>query len=124
MYSEGGMFLGTVDSIEADRGRINFVLTKIAKGLWLLETGFVLADEGVKWTFDYASPVSERLPEVVEDIVRKLPIRYAGPDVAGSRGEHTAVRKMPLSFPKLGQQRGRRVRACATVCLRRSRCRP
>jgi hypothetical protein len=83
VFSQGGVFLGTIDALEGDSERVSHALCKIVRGLWLLETGAVMPFDEISWGFKYVSPVSgAKFPEPVADAIRKLPIRYAGPDIA------------------------------------------
>ncbi len=82
VHSAGGLYLGTVDGLEADATRINRALGKIVRGLWCAETsGNVMPADQLTWAFASATPLGPRLPEKTADAICKLPLRRAGREV-------------------------------------------
>lgn len=76
--SSGGIILGDVTVVEADRDRTENVLRKIVRGLYFLDSGGDVMPSGLRHHVEQVSPMSKPLPKSVMDIYQGIDIRTVG----------------------------------------------
>lgn len=76
--SPGGVILGDVTVVEADKARTENVIRKIVRGLYCKATGDQVMPFDVRYHIEQVSPMTQPLPDLVMDIYHGIDLRTVG----------------------------------------------
>jgi hypothetical protein len=76
--SPGGVILGDVTVVEADRERTENVLRKLVRGLYFKDSGSQVMPFDVRYHIEQVTPMTPPLPDQVMDIYHRVELRTVG----------------------------------------------
>ncbi len=79
--SPGGVILGDVTVVEADKDRTEKVIRKMVRGLFYKDSGGQVMPFDVSYRIEQVTPMTEPLPPQVMDIYHGIELRTVGDDV-------------------------------------------
>lgn len=79
--SPGGVILGDVTVVEADKDRTENVIRKMVRGLFYKDSGGQVMPFDVSSRIEQVTPMTEPLPRQVMDIYDRIELRTVGDDV-------------------------------------------